>query len=190
MFKNAASSFDRPPKVINTLHHSHSDSNCHRLYQHKKLEKRHSATSAIVSSRNSQQDTLRQLAQPNPNHPSFGHFTACSFNPVTHHILHDHEPHQPGQSNSAALGSSRAPKTRGLFRRVTRKVIEWIRGSIVPGLNKVTDWLFDWCLELYSNFVTNHLISFPLSVQSHFRNVPWITLFVYYRDFQPRNHSL
>lgn len=143
MFTNAASSFDRPSAVINTLHHSHSDSNCHRLYQKKKLQKRHSATSAIVGIRPSQQDTLRQLAQPyHSNHSSFGHHPACSFNPVTHHIFHDHEPHQPaGQSNpaAAALGSSRAPKTRGLFRRVTRKVIEWIRGSIVPGSNKVTE---------------------------------------------------
>lgn len=145
MFNTAATSFDRPSAVTATLHHSHSDSNCHRLYQQKKLQKRHSATSAIVSARSSfQQDTLKSLvAQPFPNPNSSGHHPACSLNPVTHHIFHDHhEAHPQGQAETVhqALGGSRVPKTRGLFRRVTRKVIEWIRGSIVPGANKVTNW--------------------------------------------------
>lgn len=139
MFNTAATSFDRPSAVTATLHHSHSDSNCYRLYQQKRLQKRHSATSTIVSARSFQQDSLRPSAQPCPNPSSI---PACSLNPVTHHIFHDyHEPQRKSQSEPVqALGGPRVPKTRGLFRRVTRKLIEWIRGSIVPGTNKVTNW--------------------------------------------------
>lgn len=145
MFNAAATSFDRPVAVSATLHHSHSDSNCYRLYQQKRLQKRHSAASAIVSARPSHQDTPKQLAHPY-SHPSSSYHQACSYSPVTHHIFQDHNepPYQLGQAAAPAqaLGDPRVPKTRGLFRRVTRKVIEWIRSSIVPGTNKVTNWFF------------------------------------------------
>ena len=132
-----STSFDRPFEDT-SLHHSYSDSNCYRFNHHKRLQKRHSAISASIASRSPQQDTLRpQQLFNNTNSPTH---QASSFNPVTHHIFHDHNHHPasaPGQSG-AAVGAVRTTKTRGLFRRVTRKVIEWIRGSITSGTNKVT----------------------------------------------------
>lgn len=143
---HASSACDRP-----ILHHSHSDSNCHRLYhQQKRFQKRHSATSFGPTS------TTRWSLQPQPQEvlcKSFPNPSYSASSSTAHGIFHEHDHYTTTTTNhhqhhyrhhqqhvwAGATGSgSGPPKTRGLFRRVTRKVIEWIRGSIVPGAKQVT----------------------------------------------------
>ncbi|XP_058463431.1 band 3 anion transport protein isoform X4 [Malaya genurostris] len=113
------------------------------------MQKRHSATSVNASWRWPQQNTLGPLQSfPTPGRLAF------TFSPVARSVLYDHHHHHhhlhnhhhlqsshhqaAGQSGSGA-GTCRVPRTHGLFRKVTRKVIKWIRGSIVPATNKTSN---------------------------------------------------